>query len=294
VLPSRPMWDAYLCLLTAVLVWASSYFVMQVALVSFTPLALTALRLLLSTAFMGAYARCAGVPLAVRRGDVWPLLGLGFLLNTAFQVCLNFALAFTTPAHASLAVGFMPIFAAVGARLLLHERVTPRRALAILMAFAGVALVIVPGGGAGKAPHPILGDLLALGVAASWALGSVLTKPFLSRYSPLQFTVLTLAGGAALGVPPTIVSLARTEWGSVAKTSWLALLYLSFLSMGVCWLLWNRAIARLEVSQVAIFSNMPPVITLLLATVLTGERPTVALLAGGAMVVAGAFLTQRT
>jgi len=77
-------------------------------------------------------------------------------------------------------------------------------------------------------------------------------------------------------------------------TAWLALLYLSMFSMAVAWVLWHRAIARLDVSQVAIFSNMTPVVTLCLSALLSGERLTLPLLAGAAAVVAGAYLTQRT
>ena len=64
--------------------------------------------------------------------------------------------------------------------------------------------------------------------------------------------------------------------------------------MGVAQILWNRAIARIEVSQVAIFGNLTPVATLVLSAFLFGEPITLPLLAGGALVVAGAYLTQRT
>jgi drug/metabolite transporter (DMT)-like permease len=116
----------------------------------------------------------------------------------------------------------------------------------------------------------------------------------LRRYSPLQFTILTLAGGAVSGVPLGIVDLLSMSWGRTSPASWLALLYLSVLGMCVAMFIWNRAIARIEVSRVAIFSNLTPVATLVLSALLFGERLTPALLAGGALVVAGAYLTQRT
>ncbi|HYB72838.1 MAG TPA: DMT family transporter, partial [Candidatus Sulfotelmatobacter sp.] len=265
-----------------------------IALRAFTPLALTGLRVALSTACMWPVVRWTGETMAVPRRDVLPLLGMGFLLNTAFHVGLNASLVFTTPAHASLAVGTMPIFAAVAARLLLGERLTRRRLAAILLAFAGVALVIAAGRGLAQAPHAALGDLLALGAAASWALGSVFSKPFLLRYSPLKFTALTMAAGAATGIPCGSAALLRLAWAAVPWTGWLALAYLAVLSMAVANFLWNRAVARTDVAQVAIFSNLIPVAALVLSALLYGEPVTPPLVAGGALVVAGAYLTQRT
>lgn len=284
----------YTFLLAANLIWGASYLVITVALVSFTPMALTALRLALSTGCLWLYARWRGESLAVRPGDALPLLGIGFLLNTVFQVCLNASLLFTTPAHASLGVSTMPIFTAVAARLVLRERLTARRAAAILMAFAGVALVIAAGRGLAGARNAVLGDVLALATAAVWALGSVLSKPFLLRYTPLKFTTLTLVGGAVSGIPFGAVDLLQASWGAITGASWLALIYLSVFGMAVAMILWNRAIARIEVSQVAIFSNLTPVVTLALSALLFGEPLTPPLLAGGALVVAGAYLTQRT
>ncbi len=284
----------YVFLVTANLIWAASYLMIAVALESFTPLGLTTLRLILSTACLWLYARWRGESLGIRKGDALPLLAIGTLLNTVFQLCLNASLVFATPAHASLGVSTMPVFAAVSARVLLGERLTARRTAAILMAFAGVALVIASGRGLGGARSAALGDLLALATAASWALGSVLSKPLLRRYSPLTFTLLTMVGGAVSGIPWGVVDLFRASWGAITGASWLALVYLAVFGMVVGQFLWNRAIARIEVSQVAIFSNLTPVFTLVLSAFFFGEPITPPLLAGGALVVAGAYLTQRT
>lgn len=290
----RPDPFTYISLLTANLIWGAAYLVIAVALTSFTPMTLTALRLALSTVCLWLYARWTGEALAPPRADLLVLLGLGFLLNTLFQLSLNGAMLFTTPARAALAMASMPIFAAVAGRLFLGEPLSARRTGAILMAFVGVAVIIASGRGLGAARNAVLGDLLALGTAVVWALGSVLSKPFLHRYSPVKFSVLTLAAGAVSAIPIVAVDLARVSWGAVTGASWLAVIYLSVLSMSVAWTLWNRAIARIDVSQVAIFSNLTPVATLVLSALLFGEPITPPLLAGGALVLAGAYLTQRS
>jgi len=286
---------AYLSLAGAVLIWGGSHLAIRVALDSFTPLALAVIRLVLAAACLAFYARWAGETLAVPRRDVLPLLGLGVLSHTVFQFLINAALLYTTPAHAALMVSTMPTFAALGARGLLGERVTPRRAGAILMAFAGVAVVILwSGQGLATARHPVLGDLLALGTAAAWAVGSVLSKPFLGRYSALKFSAVTLAAGALSALPFGAAAVARTSWEGVTGTGWLMLPYLTVGSIALANSLWNRGIAGVEVSQAAVFSNLIPVTTLGLSALLLGERITLPLLGGGALVVIGTYLTQRT
>ena len=284
----------YLCLITVNLIWGAAYLVIAVALRSFTPLALTGVRLALSTVFLWLYARWSGERIAVARGDHLALFGLGFLLNTVFQVCLNAALNHTTPSHASLGVATMPIFTALFAWWFVGERLSPARLGAILMAFVGVVIIIVGGQGLGDARGTFLGDVLALGTAVTWALGSVLSKPFLRRYSPCVFSVLTLAAGTVTAVPFVARDLVKTAWGAVTPGGWLALLYLAAFSMAAAWVLWNRGISRVDVAQAAIFSNLSPVVTLLLSAILFGEALTLPLVTGGALVIAGAYLTQRT
>lgn len=286
---------AYACLVGAVLIWGASHLAIRVALESLAPLRLTTLRLAFSAAFLALWARGAGERLAVPRKDLLPLLGLGTMSFTAFQLLINTAQIFTTPAHASLMVGTMPIFAALAARLLLRERVTLARAGAILMTFVGVAIIILgPEAGLAGARNPALGDLLALGTAVTWALASTLSKPYLRRYSSLKFSAVTLGAAALTFLPFGTASVARLDWAAVSGRSWLALAFLSFLSTATANSLWNRGIAGVEVSRAAIFGNLIPVATLILSALLLGERLTLPLLAGGALVVAGTYLTQRT
>ena len=223
------------------------------------------------------------------------MLGLGALSYTVFQYLLNHAQALTTPAHAALMVGSMPIFAALASRVFLRERITLWRAAAILFTFAGVAIVILGSAhGPGVARNPMLGDLLALGTSISWALGTVLSKPFLRRYSPVRFSAITIAAGALSAIPFGAADVVRTPWAAASGTGWLTLLYLSVCSTGIANALWNRGISGVEVSRGAIFGNLTPVTTLALSVILLGERITPALVGGGALVVTGAYLTQRT
>jgi drug/metabolite transporter (DMT)-like permease len=286
---------AYPCLVGAVLIWGASHLVIREAVASFTPLALTLVRLVLSSICVGGYARWAGEHLHVPRRDVLPLLGLGLVSFTLFQAFVNAALVHTTPSHAALMVGTMPIFAALAARAFLGERVPRARAEAIGMTFAGVAIIVLASRpGLARADNPILGDLLALGASVAWAVGSVFSKPYLARYSSAKFSALTLIGGVATAVPLGAADVMRTSWRTVSGTGWALLGYLTFCSTAMANSMWNRGIAGVAVSRAAIFGNLIPVATLGLSALLLGERITPALVGGGALVVLGTYLTQRT
>jgi drug/metabolite transporter (DMT)-like permease len=61
----------------------------------------------------------------------------------------------------------------------------------------------------------------------------------------------------------------------------------------VAWLLYSWALSRAEASRVAVWSNLQPVLTALLAWAMYGERLTAQFAAGGAMVLLGVLLTER-
>ena len=69
--------------------------------------------------------------------------------------------------------------------------------------------------------------------------------------------------------------------------------YLVAVTSVLAWLIYYWALGRAEASRVAIWSNLQPVLTALLAWAMYGEALTGPFVAGGAMVVAGVVLTER-
>lgn len=92
-------------------------------------------------------------------------------------------------------------------------------------------------------------------------------------------------------VAPFVVSVERLV--AIPALGWWCIAYLVFFTSLVAYALWNYALSRTDASRVAVFANLQPVATALLAWVVLGEQLTLVGAAGGVLVLLGVRLAQR-
>jgi drug/metabolite transporter (DMT)-like permease len=240
------------------------------------------------------------LPVAVSRyGEEFRRLDrtdLGVATLSGVALAFHFAawfesLAWTSVAASVTLVQSQPLFVALGAWLLLRERITGRMVLGILVAVAGMAAMSLGDllGGVLIGPDPMLGNALAV-VGAVMAAGYVLAGRSLRQrialipYVVIVYTVCTvvllvlvLAQGSALtGYPPR---------------EWLIFVGLAIGPGLLGHTVINWALAHLESSIVSVSLLGEPVGATLLAFALLGEAPTAFTVGGGAVVLAGIVVT---
>ncbi|HET6202022.1 MAG TPA: DMT family transporter [Planctomycetota bacterium] len=146
-----------------------------------------------------AAAAAGGAPSRLFRGKVLPtVLVAGALLALHFVTWFE-SLEHTSIASSTLLVTTQPIFAALLSAFLLQERPAPRTALAIGLAFGGVAFLL--GGDFTRARHSLKGDLLSLLGAVLAAAYLVLGRGVRARWPLLRYffaVSATAAAGVAL------------------------------------------------------------------------------------------------
>jgi drug/metabolite transporter (DMT)-like permease len=87
-------------------------------------------------------------------------------------------------------------------------------------------------------------------------------------------------------------ALLHTDWSSVGVGGWLAVFYSSVISMGVAYIFWYRGLRILGPTRTSVYSNLQPIVALLVAWVFLGENPTIFQGVGAATIIAGVFLTR--
>ena len=250
-------------------------------------LTIVAWRVLLSA---GSVALILGL---MRRWDLlrrprWPVLALGALL--AVHWALYFlAIKQTSVASAVLVTYAGPIVIAMLAPLLIGERVPPISVGALAVSAAGIALISLSGGSGESAVRPE-GVLLAVGTAISMAVLVVLLKRFGSESDPRTVVVYLDGTATALLWPALVFADYPLSAESVGY-----LLLLGVVLTGLFGLIYVLALRWVPATTVGILSYMEPVAAAILAALLLGERLTVAVLVGGAAIVAaGVAVVLRT
>ena len=227
----------------------------------------------------------------------WSLLILASLLGIPLQFLLQFyGLSITTVSHASLMVGSMPVFLAVGATLFAHERLSPLGWAALAVSAAGAALIALGGGGSTAANGPTLaGDLcvvVSMAIALFWIL---INQRLIATHSPIVVTAWgTLLGWLMLFafVPPL--------WGlppvhGISLKAWAALAASGILCTASTTLLWNWGMTRVPASQAGILLNVEPLMGSLLGVLILHEHLGPSGAVGGLMIsVAAITLTTRS
>jgi len=294
-------------------IWGINFVVVKYATHIFSPVAFTGLRVVTVAVFLvmwaltrgtpdgrgkdnGASQRRSGWTLPVNARDLWRLLSLGVIGNGLYQLFFVLGVSRTRAGNAALIVGAAPAFIALASRARGLERVKRMTLAGIGLSVLGVALVIIgsarPMTGQTSGQATLLGSVLVFFGVLSWTLYTVLLQPYTKRVDVVNLSAITMVGGA---VPLLIVSMpaiVATDWSRVGTGGWLALLYSSIISMGIAYAFYYRGLRLLGPTRTAVYTNLQPIIALLVAWAFLGENPTIFQGVGAATIIAGVFLTR--
>jgi drug/metabolite transporter (DMT)-like permease len=278
--------SAELALLLTVVIWSMNFTAVKVGLGSIPPLAFSVVRFALgATVTVLVALRLEGRPHFRRRDLPWLILAalVGITLNQAAFVG---ALHETTASNTALLIGTIPVWTSVMALATRQERPALHHWIGVGVGLFGVALIVF-GGTTGRADSPsFVGEILALGTAASWALYSVLIRPLMARYTALSLSSFMMVVGTVALVPFALPELLTTDWSAVRGEAWLGLLYAALLSVSLTNILYFTAIGRVGASRAALYTYLEPFLGVAFAAILLGDRVTLVQLAGGVVVVA--------
>lgn len=287
-MPASPRSTALLGVAATVLLWASAFVAIRVALRDIDPLQLTVGRLVVAALVLALAAPLLGVGWPAGR-DLARVVLAGATGMTGYQLLLNTGEVHVPAGTASLLAATVPVLTALLAAMVLHERLVARQWAGVAMAFAGAGLIaLTTGDGLGVSPSA----LLVLAAAVCLAAYSVVQKPLLARSSPLAATCHATWAAALLALP-----LAGRLPGAVDRLTpagAAALLWLGVGASAVGFVTWALALRHLPASVAASSLYLVPPVTLLIAWVLLGEQPAALALGGGALCLFGVTLVQRS
>lgn len=278
--------------LGAVFIWGLTFVPSKIALAEMGPFALAALRFCVALAILLPTLSRSRLSSDELRQLPWRTLAtLGFTGVALYFGFQNLGLARTSATEAGLISGSVPAVTAALSALVLRERLPIPRILGIAGSMAGVAVMILgssPSGGGSLA-----GDLLMLVSAVAWAIYTLTNKEIGGKVPDGFLLVSTIAFGALFLAPAAVFEVATAGFGPISLDGWLSVLFLGLGGSAAAFFCWNAALRRLDASEAPTYINLVPLVTVLSAALMLGERLAPSRLLGGALVIAGVYLAGR-
>ena len=274
----------WLFLVILSILWGGSFLFVEVALRGLPPLTIVAARVGLAALILGAVMRARRVPFPPR--NVWPALAVMGLLNNAVPYTLFVvAQGQISGALASILNATTPLFTVIVAHVATtDERITPAKALGLLLGFSGVVVMMagVSFGGA------VAAKVMCLGAAVSYALAGVWGR----RFRRLGLPPLTTAFGQVAAS-----SVMLTPLGLLVDRPWTlpwpgadaigAVVAIAALSTALAYLIYFRVLASSGATNLSVVTFLIPVSAVSMGVVLLGEEVLPQHVAGFALIAAG-------
>jgi drug/metabolite transporter (DMT)-like permease len=291
---------------SVVLIWAVSPSLFKIALEEMAPFSFTYLRFLLmsliSLLVLWVHGRRGGRAWRVERRDVVPLIISGLSGYGIYQLFYIVGLNLTTVFASALLMATVPLFSAILLAAFRTERVGSVQWLGVLLAFCGVALFLLAGTGLKQQAQVdrqlttqtmIIGDLLTLVAAVSFALYGITNKKLGARFSQAELMCYTLLVGTVALAPVGVPALFAQHWAQVTWRSWLVMAYAVVFPIYISYTIWNWAIALRGVGYVTLYNYLVPILGGVVSFLVLGEQFSPGQLGGAAVVVAGLLVARR-
>jgi drug/metabolite transporter (DMT)-like permease len=217
----------------------------------------------------------------VARRDVGIALGLGACGYALQAGCYFTALERIDASLLSLLLYTFPAMVAVAAVALGRERMNRRRAVALALALGGLVLVLA---GAGTGALNALGAALGLGAAVVYSTYILVSQGVAGRLRPQVLSALVCTG-ATLSLVVGTTALGQLHPGAVTVAGWGWLACIAVVSTVIAIGLFFGGLRRVGPTTTSILATVEPVVTVLLAFLVFGERLGGVQLVGGSLVV---------
>ena len=285
-------WKLLTALWTVYLVWGSTYVAIKLSVRTLPAFLSAGSRFLLAGFLLAVILTVTGRSIRVTRRELAAAAVLGLSLLALGVGMVTLAETRIDSSIAAMIAGSVPL-QVILLRTLAREGVALATRLSVLVGLAGLALVVIPGGGGAAGA---VGLSVALAASISWSLGSFfghrLPLPrdgfVATTWEMLSAGVLLLVLGVVTGEPWSMDASGFTVQ-SIAAWLYLAVFGSLIGFTAYAWLLRNAPISKVVTHQ-----YVNPLVAILLGALLLGEQLTLTVALGAALIVGSVFVAVRS
>ena len=239
----------------------------------------------------GISAACMTVILLLRR-ESFPhgrvlaqLAGMGGLGYVGQSFLYLTAIKFASAGLVALLLYLYPMFVFILSVIVLHEKTSPAKFIALTLALAGTALTVDPAGG------QLIGALMAIAAALIYSIYIIVGTHVVKQVSAVQSsTIIFASAGAVFG----IFTWFHGTHLPTSSAGWFAVLGIIVISTIIPVVAFLAGLERVGPTNAAMLSTLEPVVTVLLAAWLFGEALMPIVMLGGALILVAVILLTRS
>lgn len=276
--------DFHIYAMVTIIFWSLAYVLTRLALQYFTPFSLGFLRYLVASCTLLIVLVLTRMKPPKRKDLPYFILAgaLGFFF---YMIAFNLGQKTVTASTGSIVIATVPLLTAFIARFVYKEKLSSIQWLALIIEFAGVAVLTLMNG------------IMSFNVGLVWlffaalalSLYNLLQRKLTKKYTALQTSAFSIFFGTillAVFLPASVKEVLNAP-----PIQWLYLVILGVFSSAIAYVAWSKAFAKAEqTSQVSNYMFVTPFLTSLLGFLLADEKPEPSTLVGGGIILFGVFI----
>jgi drug/metabolite transporter (DMT)-like permease len=282
----------YLLILLAIIFWGTSFVATKTVLQEIKPVTIIILRLVFASVLLTIIALSTKRKFSINpKSHGWIfILALVAVFHLWIQVT---GLQYTTASNTGWIIGTAPVFMAILGFTLYKEKITLLQFAGILVAIAGLLLLIGKGDITNIGLIENRGDLLVLGSAFTWGVYSMVNKKISLSYSPLMSILYLFLMMAVIIIPFNLNSETIDSVINLSTISWMWILFLGIFCSGIAYVIWAQALRDMESAKVGAFLYFEPLVTVVAAWFFLNEEITLLMIFSGLLITAGVFIVNK-
>ncbi len=267
--------------------WGLSWTAMRVALDEVSPWSMRLIGYSIGVAVLLILLKAQGRSLAIPGGKNWLHVFIAALfLAVGFGVAGTFAQLMANTSRVIIVNYSMPVWGSLMAYFVLHERINARSAVGLVLCVAGLSVLVYPV--AETSLREPIGLLLAFVCALCWGGGTVYMKWARIKGDLLAITFWQVMVGVAVFAILYLIFEGFPTFEPLQWRTWGGLLFNGILGTGIAYFIWFNIIGRLSTAMASLGSLINPVVGVIGAVIILGDRPTVPDMIGFALIFSAA------
>ncbi len=275
---------AYLYLALTTSIWGSLYIATRIALETVPPITLLFFRYAIASVALLALTRATGKRMQIKREDRKYFLfigAVGYFASVGAQIV---GTKYAGASVASLINATNPIFITFFAVLILKEKLTRSKLVAMIATLAGAYVIL----GGAQAVGTAWGVACSLTSVVLWSLTSVSVRRITRTYDPIVLTTYAILIAVVGALPCAGLELYFAPHGEIfSARNLLCFFYLGVICTALPNILWNKSLSLVEASTCSLFYPLQPLVSVLLGVTLLGERVDLKFGVGALLIVGG-------